>query len=97
MVGAALLVMGCSKPEPAETAPEQAAGQARDTATVGAGAAQDSTMAAQGAYGDTTAAGDSAAAGVSDSVITVQLDTTRATPDTTSTGAGADSVRSDSM
>jgi PBP1b-binding outer membrane lipoprotein LpoB len=97
MVGAALLVMGCSKSEPAETAPEQAAGQAPDTTTVGAEAARDSTRAAQGAYGDATAAGDTSAAAVQDTAAAGVPDTSGVAPDTTGLGAGLDSARSDSM
>jgi hypothetical protein len=92
LTGTAILVVACSKSGPGETTPEQAAGAQADTTTAAAGAAQDSTAAATGAYGDSTAA-----AGVRDSVIPVVPDTTTATPDTTGVGAGADSVRSDSM
>jgi hypothetical protein len=87
-----MLVVGCSKSGPGETAPEQAAGAKPDTTTTGAGAAQDSTTAATGAYGDSTTS-----ATPSDSVIPVVQDTTSTTTDTTGMGAGADSVRSDSM
>jgi hypothetical protein len=98
LVAVALLVLGCSKSQPGETTPEQAAGAKADTTTAAASPAQDSTAAAAGAYRDsTTAAGDTAAAGVSDSVATVVPDTSTATPDTTGAGTSADSVRSDSM
>ena len=56
MVGAAMLAMGCSKSEPEQTTPEQAAGQAADTARAGADAARDSVTAAEGAYRDSVAA-----------------------------------------
>jgi hypothetical protein len=100
MMGA-LLVLGCSKSEPGETTPEQAAGATADTTTAAAGAARDSVTAAEGAYGDSTGvAGDSAAAAagaVSDTASTTLPDTTSGMPDTTGVGAGADSVPSDSM
>ena len=60
MVGAAMLVMGCSKSEPEQTTPEQAGGQAADTATVGVGAVQDSVTAAEGAYRDSVTAAEGA-------------------------------------
>jgi hypothetical protein len=90
MVGAALLIIGCSKSGPGETTPEQAAGAKADTTTAAAGAAQDSATAA-------TPYGDSTGAAVRDSAIPVVPDTTTPMPDTTGVGAGADSVRSDSM
>jgi hypothetical protein len=92
LTGAAILTMACSKSGPGETTPEQAAGAKADTTTAAAGAAQDSATAATPAYVDSTAA-----AGANDSVIPVVPDTTTATTDTTGLGAGADSVRSDSM
>ncbi len=100
-----MLGMGCSKKEPEETVPETAAGEAVDTATAAAAAAQDSITAAEGAYRDTAAAaagaaGDSAAAAagaVGDSAAAGLPDTSGVMPDTTGLGAGADSVRPDSM
>ena len=56
IVGAALLAAGCSKKEPEQTTPEQAAGAKADTTTAQAGAAVDTAAGAAGAYGDTTAA-----------------------------------------
>ena len=91
IVGAAILVIGCSKSQPGETAPEQAAGAKADTTTAAAGAAQDSATAAAGAYGD------SAAAATPDTSAGTPDTTGLVTPDTTGFGAGADSVRSDSM
>jgi hypothetical protein len=105
MVGAAMLAMGCSKKEPEQTTPEQAAGEPRDTARATAGAARDSATATEGAYRDTAAAATGAAAdtaagaagAVQDSAAARTPDTARMTPDTTGLGAGADSVRRDSM
>ena len=101
MMGAALLVLGCSKSEPEQTTPEQAAGAAGDTTSAAAGAVQDSVTAAEGAYRDSTAAAaDTAAAAagaVQDSAAAQVPDTTGMTPDTTGLGAGVDSVRPDSM
>jgi hypothetical protein len=105
MVGAAMLVVGCSKKEPEQTTPEQAAGQAADTTRAAAGAVKDSATAAEGAYRDSAAAAagavsDTAAAAagaVQDTAAARVPDTTGLTPDTTGLGAGADSVRPDSM
>jgi hypothetical protein len=126
MMGA-LLVLACSKSEPAETAPETAAGAAPDTTTADAGAARDSVTAAEGAYRDSAVAAEGAyrdsvvaaegayrdsaaaasrsardsaagaAAAYGDSAADGRPDTSRVMPDTTGLGAGADSVRSDSM
>ena len=126
MMGAVMLVMGCSKSEPEQTTPEQAGGQAADTAMAGAGAVQDSVTAAEGAYRDSAAAAaayrdsavaaegayrDSAAAAsraardsaagaaaaYGDSAADGRPNSSGVTPDTTGLGAGADSVRRDSM
>ena len=126
MLGAVMLVVGCSKSEPEQTTPEQAAGQPADTVRAGADAVRDSITAAEGAYRDSvTAAGayrdsataaegayrDSAAAAsraardsaagaaaaYGDSAADGRPDTSRVIPDTTGLGAGADSVRPDSM
>ena len=60
MLGAAMVVMGCSKSEPEQTTPEQAAGEAADTMTAGADAVQDSVTAAEGAYRDSATAAEGA-------------------------------------
>jgi len=58
MAAAVLLASGCSKSEPEQATPEQAAGQApTDTNSAHpATAQQDTTAATPGAYGDTTSA-----------------------------------------
>jgi uncharacterized protein YcfL len=56
MMGAALLVVGCSKSEPEQATPEQAAGAAADTTTAAAGAAADTSAASTGAVQDSAAA-----------------------------------------
>ena len=56
MMGAALLVLGCSKSEPEQATPEQAAGAAADTTTAAAGAAADTSAASTGAVQDSAAA-----------------------------------------
>src|SRR6476659_7566841 len=91
MVGAAMLAMGCSKKEPEQTTPEQAAGQPADTARAAAGAVQDSATAAEGAYRDSSAAASrtardsaaGAAAAYGDSAADGRPNNSGVTPDTT--------------
>jgi hypothetical protein len=105
VVGAAILIAGCSKSEPGETTPEQAAGAKADTAAAQAGAAVDTAATAAGAYGDTTAAAagaaqDSAraAGAAADSTMGAAADTAAVVlPDTSGMGARVDSVQRDSM
>jgi len=57
VIAAVILVSSCSKSEPEQATPEQAAGQApTDTNSAHPATAQDTTAATRGAYGDTTAA-----------------------------------------
>ena len=94
MMGAALLVVGCSKSEPEQATPEQAAGAAADTTSAAARAVGDSAA----AYGDSTAAAAGAVADTAAAAAGAVQDSAAAqVPDTTGLGAGVDSVRPDSM
>lgn len=94
MMGAALLILGCSKSEPEQATPEQAAGAAADTTSAAAGAVGDSAA----AYGDSTAAAAGAVADTAAAAAGAVQDSAAAqVPDTTGLGAGVDSVRPDSM
>jgi hypothetical protein len=98
MMGAALLVLGCSKSEPEQATPEQAAGAAADTTSAATDAPRDSATAAGGAYGDSTAAAAGAVADTTAAAAGAVQDSAAAqVPDTTGLGAGADSVQPDSM
>jgi hypothetical protein len=112
IVGAAMLGIGCHKSQPGETTPEASAGRTADTAATRAGAAGDTVAARAGPYGDTAAAAagaardsaattgaavDSTMGAARDSAAAGLPDTTGLRPDTSGLGAGADSVRRDSM
>ena len=104
IVAAVILASGCSKSEPEQVTPEQAAGAKADSAAAQAGAAVDTAATTAGAYGDTTAAAanaarDSAGAvgATADSTMRAAGDTAAASlPDTSGVGAAVDSVRPDS-